>query len=48
VGIAEREEITQWKGRRTEARRNALLYIILALIPLLALVAVLVVTRHHS
>ncbi len=48
VGIAEREELTQWKRRRTEARRNTFLYIVLALIPLLALFAVLVLTRHHS
>jgi serine/threonine-protein kinase len=48
VGVAEREELTQWKRRRTEARRNALLYIVLALIPLLALITVLVITHHHS
>jgi serine/threonine-protein kinase len=48
VGIAEREELTQWKRGRTEARRNAFLYIVLALIPLLALIAVLLATRHHS
>jgi serine/threonine-protein kinase len=48
VGIAEREELTQWNRRRTEGRRNALLYFILALIPLLALIAVLIITHHRS
>jgi serine/threonine-protein kinase len=47
VGIADRQELTSWKKRRTEAHRNALLYSLLALIPIIALLAVLFLTHHH-
>jgi serine/threonine-protein kinase len=47
VGVAGRQVPVEQKESRSEAHRNAVLYTILALIPLLALIAVLVVTRHH-
>ncbi|HEX4156004.1 MAG TPA: serine/threonine-protein kinase [Acidobacteriaceae bacterium] len=48
VGIADRQELTNWKKPHTEAHRNALLYSLLALIPIIALLAVLFLTHHHQ
>lgn len=47
VGAPERENPSERNESRSEARRNAVLYTILALIPILALIAVLLATRHH-
>jgi serine/threonine-protein kinase len=48
VGVSNRQELTEWKKPRTTARGNALIYTLLALIPILALLAVLFFTRHHN
>jgi serine/threonine-protein kinase len=48
VGVAKRDELTQWRKPRTTAHRNVLIYSALALIPILALLAVLFFTHRHN
>jgi eukaryotic-like serine/threonine-protein kinase len=48
VGIAAREELTEWRKPRATTHGNALIYSALALIPILVLLAVLFFTRHHN
>jgi eukaryotic-like serine/threonine-protein kinase len=46
VGVAKRDELTQWRKPRTTTHRNVLIYSALALIPILALLAVLFFTHN--
>lgn len=47
VGLAERPDAMEWKIRRSPERRRALLYIGLALIPILLFCLLFFVSRHH-
>jgi serine/threonine-protein kinase len=46
VGVAERPELGEWKQRRTPRTRRALLYVALALIPIVIFGLLLLVARH--
>jgi serine/threonine protein kinase len=46
VGIAERQELTNWKERREPLARRALFYVAMALIPILVLGLLFYVAQH--
>jgi serine/threonine-protein kinase len=48
VGVAERDELLEWKGKKTGISRKALVYVVLALVPVLLFLAMLLLARHHS
>lgn len=48
VGVADRTELTKWKSRPTVMPRKALLYSVLALVPILLFLIMLFLARHHS
>jgi serine/threonine-protein kinase len=46
VGVAEREELTNWKARRQPRRRPILFYVAMALIPIVIFAILLWVAKH--
>jgi hypothetical protein len=47
VGVAARPDAERWKTRRSPERRRALLYVGLALIPVVLFGLLLLISRHH-
>jgi eukaryotic-like serine/threonine-protein kinase len=46
VGVADREELRDWKKRRSGASRKVLYYVALALIPVILFLAMLILAHH--
>ena len=46
VGVAERPELRDWRKRRTPWMRKVLLYVLLALVPIIILVLMLLFAKR--
>jgi serine/threonine protein kinase len=47
VGVADREELTEWKNRRSGRSRKVLYYAALALLPFVLFLIMMLLARHH-